>query len=148
MNITEQIERLKTLGFNGVSDKLRTAKERKHKLMMAYEHYRVVDQKAVDRFNAKLKKETMKGEPPYNATWKELSFTSIATYDKVPPDSVLLALEVAQGRKCFDSYEVAYIRDVKDPLLFGRISSCPDRFFIDQWDHDVSIKDLLKDHEG
>lgn len=148
MNITEQIERLKTLGFNGVSDKLRAAKERKRKLMMAYEHYRVVSQKAVDTFNAKLKKETRKGESMFDSSWKTLDFCSIATYDKVPPESVLASLEVAQGRQCFDSYEVAYIREVKDPILFGRITACPDRFFIDQWDTDVTIKDLLKDHEG
>lgn len=141
-------ERLGALGFKGLSDKLRIAKERKRKLALAYEHYRFVRQEHIDKFNADLKKKTKKGSGPYDSTWQTLGFTAIEQYDKCPPESVLASLEEAQNRKIFDSYEVAHIVNVKDPILFGRINGCPDRFFIDQWDTDVTIKDLLKDNEG
>lgn len=62
--------------------------------------------------------------------------------------SVLDSLEVAMGRKCFDSFMVAHIIDVEDPILFGYINGCSDHFFIDQWDEDVKIQDILKDNEG
>lgn len=141
MNTTA--ERLEALGFKKISEALKIAKERKRKLALAYEHYRFVRQEHVDRFNAALRKKT-EGTNGY----KWLSFTLIASYEKAPPEPVLLALEQAMERKCFDAYEVAHIVDVKDPILFGRITDCPDRFFIAEWDSDVSIKDLLKDNEG
>jgi hypothetical protein len=47
---------------------------------------------------------------------------------------------------CFDSFEIAKIqwkREIKDPILFGRIDGCPDRFYVSQWDDDVRIEDIL-----
>lgn len=139
---------LEKLGFAKAAGTLKDLAERKRKLALAYEHYRFVRQEKIDAFNAKLKAKTMKGKAPFNATWQTLDFTPIANYEHTPPMDVLQALETAQERKCFDSYEVAYIRNVKDPILFGRIDRCPDRFYIAQWDDDVKIEDILQAHEG
>lgn len=142
-------ERLAALGFKGLSEKLRMAKERKRKLALAYELYRFVRQEHVDAFNAKLREKTKKKTPEFGGwSYQKLSFTPIAAYEKAPPENVLISLETAQNHNIFDAFEVAHIVDVKDPILFGRIDACPDRFFVDQWDNDVCIKDLLKDNEG
>jgi len=145
-NNTEDL--LEKMGFTLAASKIKTLKEKRKKLMIAYENYRYVRQEKIDAFNAKLKKETLKGREPYDATWKELSFTSPAYYESAPPKSVLESMQTAVERKCFDKFEIAYIRDVKDPILFGRIEGCSDRFFIDQWDDDVKISDILKENEG
>lgn len=50
--------------------------------------------------------------------------------------------------KCFDSFSVAHIAEVKDPILFGEIAECTDKFFIAQWDEDVKIEDILTEKEG
>lgn len=142
-------ERLEKLGFKGLSEKLRIAKDRKRKLALAYELYRFVRQEHVDRFNKELKEKTKKKTPQFGGvSYSTLSFTPIECYEKAPPESVLANLETAKGHKIFDAFEVAHIVDVKDPIIFGRIKECPDRFFIDQWDNDVCIKDLLRDNEG
>ena len=63
-----------------------------------------------------------------------------------PPDTVLDALEKAKEDNCFDTFEVAkisWIEEIKDPILFGIIEGCSDKFFISQWDDDVKIEDLL-----
>lgn len=130
-------ERLKRLGLDSASDKLVKAKELQRKLAIAYEHYRFVRQEKIDAFNVKLSKDG-----------KMLGFTSLKDYGQVPPDAVLEALEHAQSRECFDSFEVAHIVKVPDPILFGRINNCPDRFFISQWDDDVKIEDILTEREG
>lgn len=61
------------------------------------------------------------------------------------------ALESAHADKCFDKFEVMTVewhKEVPDPILFGVVNGCADRFFIAQWDTDVKIEDILKDHEG
>lgn len=143
-------ERLAALGFKGLSDALRVAKERKRKLALAYELYRFVRQENVDRFEMELQRISGKrGDPLLGGRdYQTLAFTPIEQYEKCPPENVLASLEAAQGHKIFDSFEVAHIVDVKDPIIFGRIEKCTDRFFIDQWDTDITIKDLLKDNEG
>ncbi len=140
--------RLEKLGFKRVAQELKFMGERKRKLAVAYENYRYVRQERIDAFNAKLKKETLTGKEPYSGAWKALEFTTIESYPKVPPDEILALLETAQERKCFDAFEIASIREVKDPILFGRIQNCPDRFFIGQWDTDVKIEDILMPSEG
>lgn len=145
--------RLARLGFTKVASNLKALKEKKRKMMLAYEHYRVVSPEKVAQFNEELKKKTQTGSA-YLREWKELSFMPIEAYEKVPPAEVLEAVEKAQameagnGVKVFDAFEVAYIRNVKDPIIFGRVNGCPDRFFIAQWDTDIRIEDLLKAHEG
>jgi len=140
------IDTLERLGFKTASTKLKTLSEKKRKLAIAYEFYRVVTEEKVADFQSKLRKKTANwdGRQGYH----KLDFVPVESYENVPTPDVLAEMEVAQGRKCFDSYEVAYIKQVEDPLLFGRIKGCPDRFFIAQWDNDVSIDDILKPNEG
>lgn len=143
-------ERLEKLGFKGASEKLKILSERKKKMAIAYEHYRFVRPEKIVEFNARLRVNTLKNED-YRTTWQELSFTKIESYNEVPPEFVLTELEKAVDRKCFDSFEVAHIVTnvkVPDPILFGRIEGCADRFFISQWDDDVKIEDILKENEG
>lgn len=134
--------RLERLGFKNASDIIVKAKGIKRKLTIAYEHYRFVTQEKIDAFNLKLR------EQGSSRRWQMLSFTPMEIYEKAPPENVLQALEEAHRQKCFDSFEVAHIIDVEDPILFGRINECPDRFFISQWDDDVKIEDLIKENEG
>lgn len=142
-------EWLEKVGFTRAAADVKELVSRKRKLALAYEHYRFVTPENVDKFNAELRAKTGKNmSSTLYMEYQILGFVSIQNYEKVPPESVLKNLEIAQGHKCFDSFEVAYIRNVKDPLLFGRVEKCPNRFFIDQWDDDVCIDDLLKANEG
>ena len=143
-----KIDRLNRLGFKEAAFLVREKSARSRKLMIAYEHYRFVRDERITEFNAELKKKTIKGKEPYDATWQVLQFRPIEDYRGAPPEDVLDLLEVAQERKCFDAFEVAHIAQVKDPILFGRVSGCTDRFFIGQWNDDVKITDLIKDNEG
>ena len=141
-------ERLQKLGLTAASKRVVELRERKRKLAIAYEHYRFVRQEKIDAFNKKLYEKTIN---KINYTHQTLSFTALDNYDQTPPEPVLDQLETAIGRNCFDSFEVAHIVTVvkvPDPILFGRIKACPDRFFIAQWDNDVKIDDLLKANEG
>lgn len=140
---------LKRLGFHYVATQVTKLEERKRKLMIAHEHYRFVTQEKIDAFNVKLKKETGKNmNDPWKMEYKVLSFTSVSDYQSIPPADVLAEMEVAQERKCFDQFEVAYIKQVKDPIIFGRIEGCAKRFYVAQWDNDVRIEDLLMPNEG
>lgn len=141
---TMTADRLQELGFTRASDNLKKLSDKKRKLAIAYEHYRFVRQEKIDIFNQKLKAER-KNPLDY---YKLLSFTNISDYQEVPPDHVLDNLVKAKEMNCFDSFEIAHIVEVKDPILFGRINECSDRFFIDQWDDDVKIEDILMPNEG
>lgn len=143
--------RLGKCGFTRASEVVQAKKILASKLMLAYEHYRYVTQEKLREFNARLKKQT---QDRSRWNYQELAFCPIGSYEGVPPASVLDALEKAQalvtplGVKVFDAYEVAYIRHVPDPLLFGIVEGCSDKFYIAEWGKDVSITDLLKAHEG
>jgi hypothetical protein len=140
---------LERLGFKTAAAELARMKEHKRKLALAYEHYRFVRQEKVAEFNKKLLKKTGQHMDDVRIMeYQTLQFERIEHYPNVPPQSVLSSLETAQNRKCFDYFEIASIRNVKDPILFGGIHGCSDRFYIDQWDTDVSIDDLLKANEG
>lgn len=142
-------EWLEQLGFSRAAKDLKDLLSRQRKLALAYEHYRYVTPERVNEFNAKLMKETGKNlNSMANMEYQTLAFVNIKEYERVPPESVLKNLQVAQDRKCFDSFEVAYIKNVKDPLLFGKIERCPNFFFVDQWDDDISIDQLIKANEG
>lgn len=146
----ETAERLKKLGFESVSNKITELKELKRKTMIAYEHFRYVTQEKIDVFNAKLKQETLT-EDNRAYYYKYLNFIPLAQYSEIPPLNVLDKIEETQNMKCFDYFEIAKIQDkveVKDPIVFGRINQCPDRFFVAQWDSDVAIEDILQANEG
>lgn len=137
-------ERLARLGLTAIAKNLDAVKVRARKMLIAYECYRYLTPEKIQAFQRMLIEESR--PLPYN---KQLSFTKLADYTKIPPEDVLVKLEEAIDRQCFDSYEVAHIVQVKkDPLLLGLIEGCKDKFFIAQWDTDIKIADLLKDNEG
>lgn len=138
------IDRLEKLGFKKASAEVKELSMRKRKMALAYELYRFVRPEKITDFRNKLYKETHKT----NGSYQTLEFQPIEDYKNVPPGYVLDALEKATEHKCFDNFEVAYIREVADPLLFGRIDGCPDMFFLAQWDTDVKIEDILAPNEG
>lgn len=139
-------ELLAKLGFKAAADKIKKLRDKKRKLLLAHEIYKIVKPEHVQRFSEELRQKTHNWDN--RGGYHVLDFTPISAYEGVPPAEVLTALEEAHAHKCFDSYEVAYIKKVDDPLLFGRIDGCADRFFISQWDNDVKITDILKDNEG
>lgn len=138
------VDRLEKLGFKKAGAKVKELAILQRKMAIAYEHYRYVRPEKIDAFNKKLYDKTRDKLGQY----QRLSFTPVENYEEVPPTHVLDAMDVALGRNCFDSFEVAHIVNVKDPILFGRITSCQDRFFIDQWLDDVKIEDILTPNEG
>ncbi len=145
---TGRTERLEKLGFTKAAKDLSGLLVKKRKLAIAYEHYRFVTPENVSAFNQKLKKAGKNMDDINRQEYQMLAFTPIGDYETVPPDHVLTNLETAQGRGCFDAFEIGYIKNIKDPLLFGRVTGTPNRFFIDQWDDDVKIDDLLRENEG
>lgn len=121
------------------------------KLAIAYEHYRYVTPEKITAFQTRLHETTMKGHDAYSRTYDTLKFTPIGVYAGVPPADVLQAVIEARKKEIFDSYEVAQIetvREIVDPIVFGLIAGCDDRFFIAQWGNDVSIDDLLQRGDG
>jgi len=147
--------RLEKLGLTTAATVVKDLRERNRKLVLAYEHFRYVRKEKIAAFNKKLKIKTIERIGTENVNLHEvydrLTFTPLESYTKAPPEHVLEALEKAQAIDCFDGYEVATIESVveyKDPIIFGRIAKCTDRFFIGQWDNDVKIEDILEANEG
>lgn len=138
------IERLEKLGFINAADVIKKLKEKSRKMSIAYEHFRFVRPDKIAEFQKKIYEKTFHDAGGH----KILRFTPIAECEKIPPDSVLASLEHAIEKKCFDSFDVAHIELVKDPILFGRIKGCADAFFIDCWDNDVTIEEILGKNEG
>lgn len=72
-------------------------------------------------------------------------YSRLKNYGQLPPDHVLSSLKKAKVKRCFDSFAIAHIEKVKDPILFGLIKDFPTLYFyIDQWGDDVKIEDILK----
>ena len=133
MNKKEKAELLFELGMTMVAEKVLRKGFGKKKLLMAIEDYRYTTGEDLDDFNKE-----MKGQG------KELRVVEIKDYDKVPPDHVLESLKDAQAKKCFDSFHIAFIRRVKDPILFGKIDDFKNLYFyIDQWGDDVKIEEII-----
>lgn len=133
-------EWLSKLGLKAATQEI----ESTEKIMFAYSNYEYITPVDVSKFNERLKKETMI-ESPDSYQYKKLVFIALDKYEKVPPSDILEKLEVAQEKKCFDRFEIAkvdWIKEVKDPILFGRIDNCDDYFFIGQWDDDVKFEDV------
>lgn len=138
---TINIPTLTELGFGKAVTKI----DRARKLKVAYAKYGFVTEEAIQKFNEKLRKETLRDEP--NAYhFKQLAFFTPQNYGEIPPQFVLEKMKDAAADNIFDSFEIAKIEwkvEIKDPILFGRIEGCTDRFFIAQWDDDVSIEDIV-----
>lgn len=140
------LARLEKLGFKKAAERAKKLEGKRKKLMIAYEFYRYVKREKINAFNQDLRKKTHNWDGV--GGYHTLDLVKIEDYESAPPTDVLDCLEAAKDHNCFDSFEVAYIKKVKDPLLFGVIEGCSDKFFIAQWDDDVSINDLLKENEG
>lgn len=147
MNSAELLE----LGFSKVGNKLKDKEDLKRKLAIAFEHHRVVTPGVVERFQKQLRKKTEAVDKYGRTSYDTLAFCKIAEYGEVPPVEVLGKVKEAMALKCFDYFEVAKVETVQvrpDPIIFGRIKGCDDRFFVAQWDNDVKIEDILMANEG
>ncbi len=150
-----QVEDLKELGFMSAASSIEKKIEFKRKMLIAYENYRFVTPKIFERFNEDLKKRTIersgkKGVNEYHK-YDKLTFKKVGDYKDAPPAEVLQEMKKAVAMKCFDTFEIAKIESVveyKDPIVFGVINGCDDRFFVAQWDNDVKIDQILQEMEG
>jgi hypothetical protein len=140
-SVDHMMARLDKLGFKTALKKLDGAQ----KLAIAYAKYGFVSQEKVSKFNEKLRVETIT-QDKMARSYKQLLFTPIENYAKVPPHDALYRLEAAMADAVFDGFEVAtiqWVKEVVDPIIFGRVDGCTDRFFIAQWDDDVKIEDIV-----
>ncbi len=143
--LTETVDRLKELGFNTAAENAVKRASLAEKLGKAYSKYLYVSEDQINKFNERLKKESEK-ENKNSYTYKKLKFIDIKDYTEIPPQEALDSLKDAKEDNVFDTFEITKIEDVieqKDPILFGRIEECNDRFFITQWDDDIKIEDIL-----
>lgn len=166
-------ELLKELGLDTAAQKIDKGQNLKKKLAIAYEHYRFVSPDIFDRFQKQLCEKTKKVEVAcpkcknhslkkkicgycqmtgaQSMTYDKLAFVDIKDYPEVPPPDCLMDLKKAKDLKCFDKFEVAKVETVEirpDPIIFGLIDNCVDKFFVTQWDDDVKIEDILREGEG
>ncbi len=133
MDFAEKVKLLKELGLNAISEKLLRKKGGKEKLLKAVSEYRYATKEDLDDFKKEMRK--------YN---KELAVVEMKSFDRLPPDEILEDLQKARKKKCFDTYHIAYIRKVKDPILFGKINGFNELFFyVSQWGDDVKIEDII-----
>ena len=134
MNIKERLEKL---GLKKLAESFKVKKEIKDKMKIAYKTYPFVSQEKIDVYNKKLAKQR-----------QVLRNYDINNYeDGIPSEETLLKLEEAQKLNCFDYFEIMRVEEQRDPILFGRINGCPDRFFISQWGEDVKVEDILMQEE-
>jgi hypothetical protein len=76
---------------------------------------------------------------------KELVIDDLEEYDKPLPRGAKIKLNKAKKESIFDSFCIFWIREVKDPILFGQFNEDPDvYYYVAEWDDDISIEDLLK----
>jgi len=76
---------------------------------------------------------------------KALVIDDLEEYDKPIPSNVQIALKSAKEAELFDTFCIFWIREVKDPILFGQIEELPDRYyFIAEWNKDISVKELMR----
>ena len=137
---------LKDLGLDAAAKKVDAAL----KMDFAYSKYQFVTEDKITAFQKKLRERTQTRSESGYAEYKTLAFIPLQDYPEIPPADVLRALEAAKKDECFDRFEVARIESRKvdpDPILWGRIDGCSDRFFIAQWDDDVSIEDILAEEQ-
>jgi hypothetical protein len=143
--MTIEIEKLQKLGLKKAAEKIEKTREFIRKTEIAYKCFRHLTPAKIEKFNELLRKETFK-EDKDAYYYKHLNFESWEEYDAVPPESVLSRMEQAIEKDCFDKFEVCTIvqeKKLKDPIVFGVIDNCPDKFFISQWDDDISIDEIL-----
>lgn len=145
-----QLERLEKLGFKAahkqVSEKINKGK----KMHIAYQNYEFITPEDIKKFNEYLMKKTREDTKSYY-TYDKLDFIGVEAYNEAPPVEVLEEMETAVKRNCFDYFEIAKIKSekkIKDPILFGRVKGCGDRFVIAQWDDDVTVQMIREAVDG
>jgi len=137
-------EKLQELGFGLIAKQVAAKDAMNSKVHIAYNNYEFITHKEYLDFNRDLRKRT-EIKDKYESTFDALILTNITNYPELPPAHVLSSLQIAKDRNCFDTFEIAKIESIKeviDPILFGRINGCSDMFFIDQWDNDVKFEDI------
>lgn len=154
-NIVDHAALAEQAGFTAAATEAQKLADRARRMALAYEHYRYVTPQHVEKFNARLKEQTLKRTGRTGLDLCEhydvLAFTLIGGYKDLPPADVLEKVKAAKDQKIFDTLEVCKVSSVveyKDPIVFGRIEGCGDRFYIAQWDDDVKIEDLIGPNEG
>jgi hypothetical protein len=171
VNITalkEEAAAAREAGFDAAADALDQKAARAVKLAIAYEHYRFITKEQISAFQKKLKAQTTRPATEndrqkfandkvfYQATViaDQLVFAELGKYPGLPPADVIAKVKEAKARGCFDGMEVAEVKPVAtevklpDPIVFGRVDGCTDRFFIAQWGTDVNINDIINRNDG
>lgn len=149
------LERLQKLGLKSAAKTVDVRKGKAKSLVEVYKLYKYLTPEQVTRFQQQLRQRTEKlinhGK---QIRFQALKFTRLADYPEIPPPGVLTALEKAQAQGLFDAYEIATIEEVTenapakrkpDPVLFGTIIGCLDRFLIAQWGNDVSFEQIERE---
>lgn len=152
------VELLKELGLDEAANKLDKSIKLKQKLMIAYEKFKIVSPETFDKFNQRLKEktyiQTFKNQYQYEETFDQLLFIPLSKYTEIPPPDCLMDLKKAKELNIFDSFEVCKTQTIKtftdntprpDPIIFGVINGCVDKFFITQWDDDISIEQIIEE---
>jgi hypothetical protein len=142
---------LRELGLTEAANKMKHQRELAQKLRVAFEHYRVVTPEQLNRFEAELFERRVVSPYSGGYSYQSLKFTPLAAYPNVPPSDVLEKIREAKGLKCFDTFQVLTLETVEvvpDPVVFGIINGCDNRYFVAQWDDDVKIEQILREDEG
>lgn len=153
--LDEHVQALMDAGFTEAAVQAAKKVALAGKLARAYEHYRFVSFEKISAFNERLYQQTLKRTGQAGSDLRHrydtLRLRSVGEYPAIPPKDVLDKVKTAAKQGIFDSFEVADIESVveyKDPIVFGLIEGCTDRFFIAQWGDDVQISDLIGANEG
>ncbi len=146
---------LAAAGFAAAAESVKKQRTMARKLRIAFEFHRIVTPGNIKKFQDDLKTKTLKmdGKNQWGniETYDRLLFTKVEDYKECPPREVLEEVKKAKARGIFDRFEVATIQSVTtvpDPIVFGVIDGCENKFFVAQWGSDVSIEQLLAEDEG
>jgi hypothetical protein len=142
---------LRELGLTEAANKMKHQRELARKLRIAFEHFRVVTPDQISRFQQELLEKRRAGLYSGGYTYQALKFTALESYPNVPPSEVLEKIRGAKELKCFDRFEVLTLETVEvipDPVVFGIIDGCDNKYFVAQWDDDVKIEQILREDEG
>ena len=143
---------LRELGLTEAANKMKHQRELAQKLRIAFEHFRVVTPEQVSRFQRELMDTGRRSMSAYGSySYQSLKFTALEAYPNVPPGEVLQKIREAKELKCFDRFQVLTLETVEvipDPVVFGIIDGCDNKYFVAQWDDDVKIEQILREDEG
>jgi hypothetical protein len=121
----------------------------KIRIDIAHSRYPYVTQDRVNDFTNRLEKSTEK-KVDGMIHYQTLKWMPIEEYTEIPPIYAMEAVHKAQKTNIFDWFELVKPiwkqkpeEKVIDPIVFGRINSCSDRFYITQWDDDIAINDFF-----